>query len=74
MNVENYSEQVVRTHVLSSESHPYERVPKILRFSFNNPYYNIISTRWKVCKCLFLAFLVLKKISFGHIRVKMYRF
>ena len=39
MNVENYSERVhmVRTHELASESHPNERVPNILRFSFNNP-------------------------------------
>ena len=38
MNVENNSEQVhmARTHELASESHPNERVPNILRFSFNN--------------------------------------
>ena len=38
MNVENYSERVhmARTHELASESHPNERVPNILRFSFNN--------------------------------------
>ena len=44
MNVKNYSERVhmARTHELASESQPYERVPNILRFSFNNHFITCI--------------------------------
>ena len=38
MNIVKYSERVhmARTHELASASPPYERVPNILRYSFNN--------------------------------------
>ena len=38
MNIVKYSERVhmARTHELASASPPYERVPNILRFSYNN--------------------------------------
>ena len=38
MNIVKYSELVhmARTHELASASQPYERVPNILRYSFNN--------------------------------------
>ena len=47
MNIVKYSERVhmARTHELASASPPYERVPNILRYSFNNLFiiYPVIS-------------------------------
>ena len=47
MNIVKYSERVhmARTHELASASPPYERVPNILRYSFNYPFimYPLIS-------------------------------
>ena len=47
MNVKNYSGRVhmAWTHELASESQPYERVPNILRFSFNNLFITCIDPK-----------------------------
>ena len=58
MNIVKYSERVhiARTHELASTYPPYERVPNILRYSFNNLFIIIPSNKqWRDFKCLFLA-------------------
>ena len=52
MNIVKYSERVhmARTHELASASPPYERVPNILRYSFNNLFiiYPLISNGFQM--------------------------
>ena len=66
---------MARTHELASASPPYEPVPNILRYSFNNLfYYKPFIMQWNGFICLFLAPPGLIYISFGHILCKKYRF
>ena len=74
MLYENYSERVhmSRTHELASEFQPYERVPNILRFSFNKLFITCIYPN--VRNGRFVNAYSWLDISFGHISCKMVSF